>query len=95
MEVGALGSILENAGIAFEIRNEFTNANYPTGPFDPELWILHEQDFDRAVQLREAWRSAPRAVEGPWTCPKCGEQLEAQFSSCWSCGTGRPEVIKG
>ncbi len=20
-----------------------------------------------------------------WTCPKCGEQIEDQFTSCWKC----------
>jgi hypothetical protein len=24
-----------------------------------------------------------------WTCPKCGEKVEGQFDSCWSCGTKR------
>jgi hypothetical protein len=22
-----------------------------------------------------------------WTCPKCGEQIEDQFDSCWRCAT--------
>ena len=25
----------------------------------------------------------------PWTCPKCGEQCEAQFTQCWKCGRAR------
>ena len=25
-----------------------------------------------------------------WVCPRCGEQLEAQFDSCWRCSTQRP-----
>ncbi|MBU3916697.1 DUF2007 domain-containing protein [bacterium] len=24
-----------------------------------------------------------------WKCGKCGEQLEIQFTSCWSCGSDR------
>lgn len=24
-----------------------------------------------------------------WICPKCGEHIEAQFNSCWNCGTGK------
>ena len=31
----------------------------------------------------------PRARRG-WVCPRCGEQLEAQFDSCWRCSTQRP-----
>jgi hypothetical protein len=25
----------------------------------------------------------------PWTCAKCGEVLEPQFSQCWNCGSPR------
>jgi len=88
-EVGMLRSIIEEAGIEFEVRNEATNANYPTGPFYPELWVVHDEDFDKAVELREAWRATPPVAQNPWTCPGCGEQLEAQFTSCWKCGAVR------
>jgi len=34
-----------------------------------------------------------RAIDtgGPWTCPGCGEAIEAGFDLCWKCGTARPE----
>src|SRR5712691_11185300 len=34
----------------------------------------------------------PQTVPTPggWICPKCGEQLEAQFDTCWRCSTPRP-----
>jgi hypothetical protein len=88
-EAGLLKSILENAGIEFEMRNEFTNANYPSAEFAPELWVIHDEDFPKAAQLRDEWRRAPRPDQSPWTCPNCGEPLEGQFSSCWQCGTSR------
>ena len=25
-----------------------------------------------------------------WTCPRCGEDVESQFSECWNCGSERP-----
>jgi len=90
-EVGMLRSIIEEAGIEFEVRNEATNANYPTGPFYPELWVIHDEDFAKAAELRDAWRATPPAVQSAWTCPGCGEQLEAQFTSCWKCGVIREE----
>jgi hypothetical protein len=31
----------------------------------------------------------PAPTGGPWKCPKCGEELEPQFGSCWKCGTVR------
>ncbi len=27
-----------------------------------------------------------------WTCPKCGEQLEDQFDSCWKCALPGQQV---
>lgn len=27
-----------------------------------------------------------------WTCPKCGEQLEDQFESCWKCANEGREI---
>src|SRR5258708_418494 len=88
-KVGILRCIIEEAGIEFEVRNDATNANYPTEPFCPELWIIHDEDFAKAVELRDAWRATPSVELTPWTCPGCGEKLEAQFSSCWKCGAIR------
>jgi len=25
----------------------------------------------------------------PWTCARCGEQIEGKLATCWNCGTGR------
>ncbi len=25
----------------------------------------------------------------PWTCPSCGEAIEAGFDACWKCGEGK------
>jgi hypothetical protein len=33
----------------------------------------------------------PKVVGKPWKCPKCGEQSEPQFDSCWKCGTVRKQ----
>ena len=30
-----------------------------------------------------------------WKCSKCGEELEPQFESCWSCGTAREDDHAG
>ncbi len=87
-EVGLLKNMLEDAGIQCLIQNE-------TQPyqsvFQPELWVLNDEDAPKAVDLREAWRHPEAAVTGPWTCTGCGEVLEGQFISCWKCGTKRTE----
>lgn len=91
-EVALLGSLLEKAGIEFEVRNEFTNATYPITPFSPELWIIHDADLARAAELRADWRASPPASPSPRMCPRCGEELEGQFLSCWNCGTSQDDT---
>jgi hypothetical protein len=39
-------------------------------------------------------RDGNREKEKPmWICPKCGEEVEAHFEVCWSCGTS-PEGVE-
>ncbi len=37
---------------------------------------------------REPAPPAPEAA--PWNCPQCGQLVEGQFDTCWSCGAARP-----
>jgi len=87
-----LEGLLEEAGIECEVRNEFTSANYPPVPYAPEIWVMRDEDFGKAVELRDTLRgSTPSEPHASWTCPKCGERVEGQFSSCWKCGTIRAQ----
>src|SRR2546425_957329 len=59
-EVGLLKSLLEEAGIACEIRNESTHSNLPGAAFQPEIWVASDDDYPAACQVRDTWRpSAP------------------------------------
>jgi hypothetical protein len=88
-ELGLLKSRLEAAGIPCHIRNEQTSQVIPTTAFAAELCVLHEADYPRALELCAAWQQPPPASQQPWSCPRCGEQLEGQFTSCWKCGADR------
>ena len=81
---------LRAEGIACELRNTTLSGAMGEIPFlecAPQLWIRDEADEARALALLEHLR---RPVTGPaWRCA-CGEELEAQFASCWSCGAARP-----
>jgi hypothetical protein len=88
-EVGLLKNLLDEAGIACEVRNENTFSNFPTADMSPELWVLNDDVFFRACELREAFTKAASVSQKSWTCA-CGEKLEAQFNSCWKCGASRP-----
>ncbi|MFI5382449.1 MAG: DUF2007 domain-containing protein [Tepidisphaerales bacterium] len=60
----------------------------------PSVWV-EEGDVDRAMgiisEMKRGGLAATQAQEN-WTCPKCGEVMEGQFSSCWQCETSRPEA---
>ncbi len=52
--VGLYQSILESEGIPTIIRNEHTSGLDGSSPGDiihPELWVLEDSDFDRAIAI--------------------------------------------
>ncbi len=53
-EVGVLKGLLDEAGIACEVRNESTATNLPGAEFQPEIWVLNENDYARAGEIRDA-----------------------------------------
>ena len=90
-----LKEILEEEGIACEVKNEFSGALLPIiglKECTPELWIQNDEDAARALDLLRDWK-APVLAAGPgWKCAQCGEEVEPQFSACWKCGTPRASV---
>jgi len=93
VRVSELKGIIETAGIACFLGNEAATklaGGVPLGETLAELWIEDDSRLDEALQIKQDWES-PQADNGtPWTCPKCGEKLESQFTSCWKCGTKKP-----
>jgi hypothetical protein len=55
VEIGLLRSRLEAAGIECEMRNEHVSPTMPGAPFDPELWVLWDSQFDEASELAADW----------------------------------------
>ena len=92
-EIHHLKNLLQSAGIRCHIRNEALSTLAGEVPFAEVAMRLDlEDESDRAraeALLREMQAQAGPAAE-TWTCPRCGERLEAQFSACWSCGAERP-----
>lgn len=59
----------------------------------PSVWV-HENDTDKAMRIiGEMKQGGPAALDphASWTCPRCSEVMEGQFSACWHCGTQRPD----
>lgn len=80
-------NLLESEGISTEVRNEHLSSIFGEVPFFetwPELWVINDLDYDRALQLIKA--ADADSPKEPWKCPKCGEECEGQFAVCWNCG---------
>ncbi len=85
--------LLEEQGIACTVRNVLLSGTSNEGRVTfavPELWTIHDGDTDRAREVLARDLPAASPEDAPWTCPHCGEESEAQFTSCWNCGTQRP-----
>src|SRR5437867_9800671 len=72
--VGYYKSILDEAGIPNLIRNELTHnwmTELPSPIFFPALCVLHDEDYDRAIQLLAEIHYAPPSNLPDWFCPRC------------------------
>jgi hypothetical protein len=58
----------------------------------PAVWVLEEEDLERARELLARFLSESRGepAGAPWTCEICGETVDGGFGLCWSCGHPRP-----
>ncbi|MFN2385940.1 MAG: DUF2007 domain-containing protein [Thermoanaerobaculia bacterium] len=93
LAVANLRNLLLQEGIETEVRTPFLAAASGDVPFTEcwsQLWVVDDEDHDRAEELiRRAL--APRAGAGrPWKCPDCRETVDSQFEACWRCGSARP-----
>jgi hypothetical protein len=90
--VGYYKSILDEAGIPSFIRNQYTNnslSDIPSAMFLPALCVVHDEDYDSAIQILGEIRNAPRSEAPDWRCPNCSGEVPGNFDSCWQCGALR------
>lgn len=95
VEVESLKNVLEQAGIQSWIKNQRSSSLAGEVPFAevfPELWVLNDADYAEAQQFLENWRAAKPYESTGWTCGRCGESHEKDFTSCWQCGSDRPRL---
>jgi len=88
LQVAHARNLLTAAGIDSELRNQYLAGalgDLPMLETWPQLWV--EDTFESAA-LAALARAATPPTGAAWTCGQCGEQLEAQFTSCWRCGAG-------
>lgn len=91
-QVWHVKNILENEGIACTIKNELLAT--AMGELPPiecwlEVWLTDTSQYEQAEKIIRKNLSEMEIKRPDWTCSKCGEELEHQFTTCWSCGTAR------
>ena len=93
LAVANLRNLLLQEGIETEVRTPFLAAASGDVPFTEcwsQLWVVDDEDHDRAMELIQA-ALAPRAGGGrSWRCARCGEPVDSEFETCWQCGAARP-----
>jgi len=85
-------TLLEAEGISSIIRNEFLLRGQASPDGHPSVWILDDCQFELAASIASRYinnEGSPDLQGHSWKCPKCGEVLESQFTTCWQCGTDR------
>jgi hypothetical protein len=97
MQAHFVCSLLEQEGIAATVLGDKLALALGGVPMTsgtlPGVWVA-EEAHDRAVEVVQRVRKGgvreQLANVASWTCPKCGEVIEPQFTECWSCGTSQP-----
>ena len=78
-------NLLQAQGIEVLVRNAtLSSALGELPPTETELWVMNDEDLQRAQEIL----SASPAAGPEWICP-CGERLGPQFTQCWKCGANR------
>ena len=93
VEAHLIRGFLISHGISAEVRGEFLTSGWGELPVDVcSVWVTDDAQFEAANELLVVFLkgSYARMYSGErWTCAHCGEQLEGQFTQCWSCGAAK------
>lgn len=96
-EAHLVKGMLETNGIPALVRGESLFGARGEAPVTPDtlpsVWVSDDNDAPAALAILAQYGPEATAANlgRPWSCPSCREQIEAQFSECWKCGTPRPE----
>ncbi|MFO1500017.1 MAG: hypothetical protein U1G07_16765 [Verrucomicrobiota bacterium] len=87
-EVDLLQNMLKESGVACEVRNGDLARLCQLRLFYEELWVSRRRipQGGGAAQFL-ATAAGFGSILG--LAPRCGELVEAQFTSCWKCGAER------
>ena len=78
---------LESYDIPCRIEGEALLSARPDLQVDATLIVTDPGKLETAKKLLENFKAPENKPESEkWTCPKCLELIQGQFTDCWSCG---------
>jgi Putative prokaryotic signal transducing protein len=93
-EANLVADLLESQGLVVTVRGEDlagTSGELPFVDAWPTIWVLDDEREAEAQEFVRQYEATSAVPTGPtWRCAACGQELEPQFTTCWSCGTERP-----
>ncbi|GEM_PF-2850898 len=98
IEASLLVAMLEESGVEAWTRGGQATIGFGKLGADAMLVDVrvHEKDNERSIGLVNRYFEKPPAgvpeESEAWVCKQCHETVEAAFSMCWSCGSGRDAV---
>jgi hypothetical protein len=92
IEAQLLSDFLEHHLIDNAIFGDYLTGAIGELPADlsPSVWILYDEDLDRARVLLERFFDDRLEQAGSWVCRGCGELVDGSFEFCWRCGAQGP-----
>ena len=84
-----LKNVLEIHGIHPILKGEYlTGVAGEVPPIEcwPEIWVVEDSQYDYARKIIETALNSKDSPSQPWKCSGCGEEIDGQFTECWSCG---------
>jgi len=88
IDVESRKELLDQENIPCTIKNQrsaMLGGEVPFVEVFPELWVLQDEDFDKATTLLTDWEEAQPVETTSWTCSGCGEIHQKEFTTCWKC----------
>ena len=92
IDVESRKELLDQAEIPCMVKNQrsaMLGGEVPFAEVFPELWVLRDEDFEKARILLKNWEEAKPIETTSWTCTNCGELHQKEFTTCWKCSKGR------
>ena len=87
-------NILEISGIESFVKGEHgstMSANFGITNIFHELWLMNDQDFEKASSIIENEITNPE-IKDSWICTKCSEENDGSFEVCWKCKNAQASV---